>query len=159
MALWYEAIQEAEAASQIVLEAELKSYLVFLLMRHVCHQELAKVFMAESFLKGLQYPPRQRESSLQQVGDQCLLISGLFPGVAEKKQVKLRYYVELGQIAYEVISRKNDDIYSSLSKQFIPLMDVLNSFRPSLYAPLPLEVTRLWEESAQRQLKGPEKPR
>ncbi|HSW70687.1 MAG TPA: hypothetical protein VLH77_01760, partial [Gammaproteobacteria bacterium] len=95
------------------------------------------------FLEGVNRPQHQKGVILQTVGDQCLLITGLFPAAAEKRRVKVRYYIELGQIAYEVISRKNNDIFSLLSQQFVLLMDVLQSFRPytpkTMLAPAYLE--------------------
>jgi hypothetical protein len=130
LALWYEAVQEAQVDCQITLKEDLESYLVYLLMRYTNQPNLAREAMSPRFLEGLTRPLLEKGVILQTVGDQCLLISGLFPALAEKKRVKLRYYIELGQIAYEVISRKNNDIFSLLSSQFVLLMDVLQSFRP-----------------------------
>ena len=103
--------------------------------------------MALKFLEGLKNPQNQRGLALQNVGDQCLLITGLFPALAEKRLVKIRYYVELGQSSYEVISRKNNDIFSLLSKQFVLLMDVLQSFRPCTAETLPTALYPIWDET------------
>jgi len=130
LALWYEAIHEAQIDSQIALNTDLESYLVYLLMRNMNNRNFAREILAYQFLQGLNRPPQQKGLILQTVGDHCLLISGLFPALAEKRRVKLRYYIELGQLAYGVISQKNNDLFSSLAKQFVPLMDVLQSFRP-----------------------------
>lgn len=130
LALWYEAVQEAQMDCRIALKDDVKSYLVSLLMRNTKNPKLAQEVMASQFLEGVNRPHHQKGVILQTVGDQCLLITGLFPAAAEKRRVKVRYYIELGQIAYEVISRKNNDIFSLLSQQFLLLMDVLQSFRP-----------------------------
>lgn len=147
-ALWYQMLQEAQSKCQIILSSDIESYLILMLTRYLTYTTLAQEMMASTFLKGIQLPTRLRATVLQDIGDRCLLISGLFPFVAEKRLVKLRYYIDIGQIAYEVISQKNNDIFSSLSKQFIPLMDVLQSFRPSTFEPLPLEISQIWENSS-----------
>ncbi len=134
LALWYEAVQEAQMDCHIALKSEVESYLVFMLMRHIDKPALAQEIMATKFLDGFNSPLRQRGVILQDVGDQCLLITGLFPRVAEKRSLKVKYYIELGQICYEVISRKNNDIFSLLSKQFMLLSGVLQSFRPEYSA-------------------------
>ncbi len=144
LALWYEALQEAQLDSQIALKDDVEAYLVYLLMRNVNNPNLAREIMASKFLDGIGQPMQQRGVILQTVGDQCLLITGLFPALAEKRRVKVRYYIELGQIAYEVISRKNNDIFSLLSKQFVLLTDVLQSVRPDTSASLPLPLYPEW---------------
>lgn len=146
LALWYEAVQEAQTDCHIALEGDLESYLVFMLMRYTSNPRLAREIMALKFLEGLNTSTQQRGLALQQVGDQCLLISGLFPAAAEKRLVKIRYYIELGQSSYEVISRKNNDIFSLLSKQFVLLMDVLQSFRPCTTGILPAKSLQAWSE-------------
>ncbi|HVY53761.1 MAG TPA: hypothetical protein VHA13_04505 [Gammaproteobacteria bacterium] len=132
LALWYEAIHKAQADSHIVLKADIESYLVFLLMRYVSDKELAKEVIAVKFLKCMQYPYNLQRTIMQNVGDQCLLISGLFPALAEKRHVKVSYFIDIGQIAYEVVSKRNNDLYSLLSKQFLQMMNVLRSFRPNI---------------------------
>ena len=150
LALWYEAVQEAQLDCQIALKDDVESYLVYLLMRHVNNPNLAREIMASRFLDGINKPQRQKGVILQNVGDQCLLITGLFPALAEKRMVKIRYYIELGQIAYDVISRENDDIFSLLSKQFVLLTDVLHSFRPYTPATLSAPLYPEWLETPKK---------
>jgi hypothetical protein len=56
----------------------------------------------------------------------------------------------MGQTAYDRISKKRSDIYYSLARQFVELMDVLQSLRiystqhPDL---LPIEAYDLWNET------------
>ncbi len=137
LALWHEAVQEAQLDCQIALKEDVQAYLVYLLMRNTTNPKLAHEVMASRFLEGISRSRHQKGQILQTVGDHCLLITGLFPAMAEKRRVKVRYYVELGQTAYEVISRENNDIFSLLSQQFVILMDVLQSFRPYTAATFP----------------------
>lgn len=151
VALWRDIILEAEAACKVFLKADLESYLVFLLIRYTNKPEVVKQIIATEFLKGLDLLSTQRQVILQGVGDKCLLLSGLFPGVSQKRLVKLSYFIKLGQSAYATISSDRSDLYSLLATQFVPLMDILQSIRhDSAELLLPLEAYELWVETGSR---------
>ncbi len=149
-ALWHDVVHEAEESCAVILKEEIESYLVFLLMRHVNKPELVKHIVALEFLEGMKLTAAQRELALREVGDTCLLFAGLFPSIAEKRLVRLSYFVRMGQAAYVGISRKRNDLYSHLSHEFVPLMDILQSIRqytqkhPDL---LPLQAYELWNDT------------
>lgn len=148
--LWYQIIHEAEAACEIPLKEEVESYLVFLMMRYTAKPEIAHHIMATDFLKGYGLKSNQRQLVLQEVGDKCLLFSGLFPRIAEKRMVKISYFVNLGQSSYANLSQGSDDLYCLLSNQFVSLMDVLQSLRQysDQYSELlPLQAYELWTET------------
>lgn len=157
IALWHDIIQEAEINCEIDLREELEAYLVYLMMRYTSKTEFIKQNMAINLLQGLKLPNNSKQVALQEVGDQCLLFTGLFPNIGSKRLVKISYFVNLGQSAYGAISVKRNDLYHSLAKQFVPLVDVLQSVRhytdqiPDL---MPLQAYDLWNETgSQRALK------
>jgi hypothetical protein len=143
--LWQEVIKNAESRCAVTLKVELESYLISMLVRHTDKPHLSKQVFATAFLEALQLNEHQRHLSLQQVGDQCLLFAGLFPLAAEKRLVKISYFVNLGQSAYSAISQRTNDLFGSLAFQFVVLMDVLQSIRstPDL---LPLQAYEQWTE-------------
>ncbi|EKD54088.1 MAG: hypothetical protein ACD_60C00125G0012 [uncultured bacterium] len=149
-ALWHSIIHDAERSCAIALKEDIESYLVFLLMRYTNRPELVKHIIAVDFLESMQLSKTKQEVALQEVGDMCLLFTGLYPKIAEKRLVKLNYFVKVGQAAYVKISKKSDDLYYSLSQQFVCLMDVLQSIRsyskqyPDL---LPLEAYEQWNDT------------
>src|SRR5437899_10481277 len=100
IAQWQELIKEAENSSQLVLNEELESYLVFLLIRFTGQPQLAKSVLALEFLENSRCLGQKQQEELRNVGDKCLLISGLFPGRAQRRRVKISYFVQLGQNAY-----------------------------------------------------------
>lgn len=126
--LWQEVIQQAAFRHTVVLHESLEMYLISLMMRYTNQPELLKRIMATSFLNALHQRHHERIQSLQRVGDECLLITGLFPLLPRKRLVTVSYFVDLGQSAYSAISYQND-LFSTLSVQFIPLMHVLRSIR------------------------------
>lgn len=150
IALWRDIIHDAEAACDVPLNEELESYLVFLMVRYTDKPEIIKKIVATDLLQGIHLSQNQRDLALQEVGDRCLLLSGLFPFLMQKRLVKMSYYVDLGRGAYDTISKKEDDLYQLLAKQFVQLMDVLQCVRnysqdfPDL---LPIQAFELWNET------------
>jgi len=149
-ALWYGIVHDAEESCSIVLKEDVESYLVFLLMRYTNQPELINQIIATEFLRGAGLNSQKRQVAMQSVGDKCLLFAGLYPNLAEKRLVRLSYFVNLGQTAYITISQKNNDLYGLLGRQFVSLMDVLQSIRhystahPDL---LPLQAYELWNDT------------
>lgn len=143
--IWQEAIQYAENQCAIALNQELETYLVTMLIRYSHKPEMVKQFFARSFLEALQANAHHRKTQLQAVGDQCLIFAGLFPAVAEKKLVKISYFVNIGQSAYAAMSNTTNDLFGSLAFEFVALMDVLQSIQP-FPTLLPLEAYEQWQE-------------
>ena len=145
MALWQDVIKTAENQCAILLDEELEVYLISLLMRYIDKPEVTKQIFAETFIEAIHQQEMQRKLTMQNVGDQCLLFAGLFPLNAEKRHVNLKYFVEIGRSAYATISKTSEDLFWTLSFQFVPLMDVLQSIRqtPDL---LPLQAYEQWND-------------
>lgn len=149
LALWQEIVHDAEISCAITLKEELEAYLVFLLTRYTNKPEIVKKIMATQFLRQIQQQ-MGKEYLLKEVGDECLLFSGLFPKVAESRHVKISYFVGMGQTAYAAISKTTNDLYDLLAKHFVALMDILLSVRqytkecPDL---LPIQAYDLWNET------------
>ncbi len=149
-AQWHSLINDAERELSITLGEDLESYLVFLLMRFAKEPEILQSVLALDFLSNLEYKHERdstRDNNLRDVGDKCLLLTGLFPGRARRRRVRISYYVKLGQMAYSSISELrhiqlhsndnpkhnpnlgNQDIFCHLCQHFVGLMDVLQAMR------------------------------
>ncbi|HHH44541.1 MAG TPA: hypothetical protein ENK49_10425 [Gammaproteobacteria bacterium] len=152
VAQWHALVSEAQLASHRNLEEGIESYLVFLLMRFADRPELARRIMALEFLRA-QQEQGQRTERLRDVGDQCLLFSGLFPQIAERRQVKVSYFVALGRSAYDqlatIVDRQSDQLYTRLTQAFVGIMDVLHAMRGLSGQPVldPLAAAELWAET------------
>jgi len=149
LVLWRDTVRDAEKRCAIRLERELETYLVSLLLRYMNQPEIAKQVFARAILEAQQMLERERNTALQEVGDQCLLFAGLFPRAAERRHVKISYFVDIGKTAYATISQQANDLYGSLAMQFVLLMDVLQSIRP-YHDLLPLEAYEQWNELGSR---------
>jgi hypothetical protein len=150
VALWHDMVHDAEAKCGILLAQDLEAYLVFLLMRFLKRPDLANQIIALEYLQKMRLSAGKRLLELQEVGDKCLLFSGLFPHLAAKRFVTISYFVNMGQSAYASVSTANHDLFESLAYQFVPLMDVLQTIQaytkkhPDL---LPFEAYDLWNET------------
>ena len=154
MSQWQSLVTEASQLCSTSLEEEIESYLVFLLMRYSSSPDIAHNTVALEFLKAHDLPGEQKTETLRAVGDRCLLISGLFPGRARKRHVKISYFVHIGKSAYLSLSEVSDSgvatLFAELSKSFVPMMDVLHSMREldnNSSSLDPLQATEVWNDT------------
>jgi hypothetical protein len=155
MAQWHALVSEAQVACQHNLDESIESYLVFLLMRFTDRPDLARKVMALEFLQSQNRGGHQTER-LREIGDQCLLFSGLFPQIAERRLVRVSYFVALGRTAYDqlagLVDRNSDRLYSGLAQAFVGVMDVLQAMRGLSGQPAlqPLAAAELWADTGSR---------
>ncbi len=132
-AQWQQIVHEAQAAAECHLDEALESYLVFLLMRFTDRPELVDAVLALDYLNSMAAVGRDRRDRLRDVGDQCLLYSGLFPQRAARRCVDIGYFVGLGRSAYQQLSESLEyrpgELYARLAQAFVALMDVLQMMR------------------------------
>lgn len=154
---WQALVAEAEELTGVQLGEELESYLVFTLMRYLRRPEMAQRILALDFLEAFQHSHPQRNEALRDVGDQCLLFSGLFPRRAERRRVRVSYYVKLGRSAYQNLAdslSKTTDLFTLLAEEFIAAMDTLQAIRvlgQQTTGLLPVQAYELWQDTASRQ--------
>jgi hypothetical protein len=154
---WLSLVNEAESAAALHLDEEIQSYLVFLLMRFTERPELAASVLAVEYLQSMQSQGRIGHDQLRNVGDKCLLYSGLFPERAERRRVKISYFVDLGRSAYQQLSDRMEHsaaaMYHHLADAFVSLMDILQTMR-SLGNPAkqlgPFHAFELWRDTGSR---------
>ncbi len=157
-AQWHKLVHEAEATCQTPLNDELESYLVFLLMRHTEKPDITSNIMAMEYLQSLAAAGQLQQNKLRDVGDQCLIFSGLFPKLAENRMVKISYYVNIGVSAYHYLAEtcrtQLCEFYHELAEEFVKLMDILHVIRKmgaNSESISPLEALELWADTGSKQ--------
>ena len=155
---WHKLVNEAQHTAGIQLDEELESYLVFLLMRYTDKPEMAASVLALDYLEGANTLGQVRHDRMRDVGDQCLLYSGLFPERAERRRVRVSYYVDLGRSAYhtaaDATQQALSQLFFSLASQFVHVMDTLQAMRgingetPQLS---PIMAFELWQDTGSKQ--------
>ena len=130
---WHALVNEAQAATQLILNENTESYLVFLLKRFSENSQWVESVVALDFLEAMRASERRQVELLRDVGDKSLLFSGLFPGLAARRHVRLEYFTEMGQAAYltaaELQAAETAELYFQLSAQFINMQSILKSMR------------------------------
>lgn len=150
---WQRLVHEAAQAATRELDETLESYLVMLLTRRLRDVEALHRLMALDYLEGLSSSGQLRSMRLRDVGDNCLLLAGMFPKRAERRLVRIGYFVELGRSAYqelaEILSQSTAQLFSDLSAAFVALMEVLQAMRELGGTPTlsPLEAIELWQDT------------
>lgn len=152
-AQWQSLVKDAESSSNLRLNNELESYLVFLLGTYNQRPDIANSVLAKEFLTAATERHARQREYLREVGDKCLLFAGFFPEQAEKRRVKIKYFIELGQTAYIQVASLSKagsaSLYSALSYDFISLMEILHAIR-GLSDPVneltPLQAFELWTD-------------
>ena len=152
LAQWHSLVHDAERDYGCQLDENMQSYLVFTLMRFARDQQLNSKALAIDYLNSQRLPHNLRSEKLRDIGDQCLLVCGLYPQTAEKRQVGAAYYVDLGRSAYHHISTVTQqgiaELYHQLSESFILLMDLLQTIRQySAPAMQPIAAMELWQKT------------
>lgn len=155
---WHDLVSEAQHNAGVQLDEELESYLVFMLMRYTDKPEMAASILALDYLEGSQILGQMRQDRMRDVGDQCLLYSGLFPERAEQRRVRVSYYVDLGRSAYhtaaDAAQQTLSQLFSDLAGQFVHIMDTLQAMRginsetPQL---APIMAFELWQDTGSKQ--------
>ncbi len=156
-AQWRQLVTDAQNSAHTRLDEELESYLVFLLMRFTHAPQVVMSVVALDYLESQLAHGKLRHERLREVGDRCLLFSGLFPQLARRRNVSADYYVSVGQGAYAELSgtlnHSVGSMYRHLAQGFVSLMDVLQNMRRlGAQQPLldPLHALELWSRTGSR---------
>ena len=152
---WHALVREAEQDYGCHLDEAMQSYLVFTLMRFAKNSQLNAHVLALDYLNAHHLSSNLRSEQLRDIGDQCLLVSGLYPQSAEKRQVGVTYYVDLGRSAYHHISTVTQkgiaELYQQLSESFVLLMDLLQTIRQyTMPALQPIAAMDLWQQTGSK---------
>ncbi|MDX5333635.1 MAG: hypothetical protein LPK58_06275 [Gammaproteobacteria bacterium] len=161
-AQWQRLVREAGREARRELDEELESYLVMLLARGLREVDGLSRVVALDYLHSLAAGGQDGVARLRDVGDRCLLTAGLFPHRAERRLVRIAYFVDLGRSAYDELAarlgRAAAELFRHVAAAFVPLMEVLQAMRmldghPALNA---LEAAELIQdtgsEAARREL-------
>ena len=128
-ALWQSLVKDGEARAGCALDEECESYLVFVLLRHQREPRFFEQAQALAWLRAQECTGRAREEALRDVGDRCLLVAGLYPGLAERRRVSADYFADLGRSAYRDLAEAGRSatatLYARLAEVYRELVQVL----------------------------------
>ena len=92
----------------------------------------------------------EQRARLRNLGDFSLFTSGFFSDSLNRRAVDVDYYVSMGEFAYGSLSRRDTDtlgdVFSELSRKFVPFMDVLSDVSERSGVRSSVDVLRLYEK-------------
>jgi len=115
--LWQALVHDAGERLHAPLDESRESYLVFVLLRYQRDDSLLARTLALEWLSAQANVGSMRADALRDVGDRCLLIAGLYPGLAERRRVGIDYFIDLGRAAYLEVAQASRNAYASLFEQ------------------------------------------
>ncbi|RRN56333.1 hypothetical protein EIM48_07290 [Pseudoxanthomonas sp. SGNA-20] len=131
--LWQALVREAAGRAGHPLDESREAYLVFVLLRYQGDAQLLAHTHALDWFRAQEQVGRLRADALRDVGDRCLLVAGLFPGLAARRRVSVDYFVELGRGAYRGVAEASRAAYGALFGQlaegYRELVQVLRGLR------------------------------
>ena len=148
---WQALINEAQLARACQLNEELESYLVFLLMRYSTTPTIFSTALADEFFASTHLLGQLKADKLRDLGDKSLLFAGLFPGLAVRRHVSKRYFIDMGQSAYGILSEMHSislsETYAALSEEFVLLTEILDSTRHLSPSKMEAQILQFMENS------------
>lgn len=148
---WHALVTAAEARDHRCLPADLAQYLVGMLVHFL--GDAAAMERAAWTAVGVRSLEHLRRGELRDLGDRCLVFTGLFADQAVHAALPPACYVRIGQSAYRRLGELGDPLFARLAERFVQLMDVLQIMReldegrPCLDA---LSAFQLWHETGSR---------
>jgi hypothetical protein len=105
--------------------------------------------LGSRLIRALESGGRERRHNLKRIGDVSLFTSGFFADSLRRKFVDVAYYVQIGGVAYNALSRPETDsfspVFSELSEKFVEFTDVLAEVSERTSSASNLDLLRLYE--------------
>ena len=133
--IWQALVQDAYEQTGRRLDESSESYLVFVLLRYQADGLLLARTQGMDWLLAMDLAGTARADALRDVGDRCLLVAGLFPGLAERRRVSVDYFIDIGRSAYlgvaDVTRQAYAALYAQLARSYGELVHTLSAIRIS----------------------------
>jgi hypothetical protein len=135
IAEWRNLLIEGQQKTGFLLTESVESYVVLTLDANTTNIDLSSVVIAIDFLKNIHTHSMKNVRMLRRIGDQCLILAGLFPDRAKRRNVSQDYFKNLGENAYYVLSysalqwKLDRALFYQLFENFSALVEVLHAMR------------------------------
>jgi hypothetical protein len=117
---FYDVVKETQSNYGYDLPHQLEAYIVMLLSEYVDRTDIPpEQSFAELFLS------IRTSQEAKQLGDTCLIVSGVFPNMKKRHGINRRYYQDIGSTSYEIASTMNEDLFPVLAKHFVFLSEFI----------------------------------
>jgi hypothetical protein len=149
---YFKQLVEEALAHQRIAAQELTAFYVVQLLTGYLQQkedEDAAEPLALKLSRALDGGGVQQRTTLRQIGDTSLFISGFFSDSLRRKLVDVDYYVSIGGYAYNALSRQETDalspVFAELADKFVRFVDVLSEVSERSSCASNTDLLRLYE--------------
>ena len=148
---YFKELVEGAIAHQRIAAGELTSFYVVNLLTGFLQRpaEEDETPLAFRLAEALEAAGMRQRSSLKQIGDISLFVSGFFADSLSRKLVDVDYYVSIGGTAYTALSRYETDTFSTvfaeLAENFVRFVDVLSEVSERSSCGSNADLLRLYE--------------
>jgi hypothetical protein len=127
---YFKELVETALAHQHVAAGELTSFYVVQMLSGFLQRPMEdEAPLALRLAEALDADGLRQRTSLREVGDGALFVSGFFSDSLRRKLVDVDYYVSIGERAYGALSRREADafsqVFAELAGNFVAFVDVL----------------------------------
>lgn len=135
IAQWRSLVIAGQEKAGLQLTEPIENYVVITLDANTTNSQLVSSVIAIDFLKNIHVKSVSNMQTLRAVGDQCLILAGLFPDRAKRKHVSSDYFKNLGENAYYILSfshtalKLDHTLFYQLFENFADLIEVLKAMR------------------------------
>ena len=135
IAEWRKLVVEGEQRVGFQPTELVENYMVITLNAHTTNTSIASAVIAYDFLENVHVGSAKNAYELRDVGDRCLILAGLFPDRAKRKNVSKDYFKNLGENAYYVLSfaklpwECDQTLFYQLFDNFEALIQILKAMR------------------------------
>lgn len=132
---WHELVRDATYLAGYQIDEALEHYLIVTLEKHTHDSNIGSSIIALDYLNAISLSTQKQIQKMRSVGDYCLLLSGLFPEHAIKRNVSSNYFIGMGKTAYHQLSsvsphlKLDTQLFLQLSNEFTGLTNLLNIIR------------------------------
>ena len=148
---YFKELVEGAIAHQRIAAGELTSFYVVNLLTGFLQRpaEEGETPLAFRLAEALDAAGMRQRSSLKQIGDISLFVSGFFADSLPRKLVDVDYYVSIGGTAYTALSRYETDtfspVFAELAENFVRFVDVLSEVSERASCGSNADLLRLYE--------------
>ena len=149
------AMYTQETSSDFYIQPEIENYLVYVL---ACMSNDFDFVPCRSVTGRDLTPSMKRQRRLQDIrliGEQSLVVAGLFPDHAQRTGIPLLYLMDKGRNAYRELARAlpGDFIYAYICRHFVNIVDVLQKLAEICgdnHSMDLIQACELWQETGSR---------
>jgi hypothetical protein len=146
---YFRELVDAAIARQNIPAGELTTFYVVHLLATFLERPVDDTPLALRFARAFQTAGAEQRTSLRQIGDVSLFVSGYFSDSLRRKPVDVDYYVNIGGSAYGALSRQADEalspVFAELADKFVAFVDVLSEVSERSSCGSNTDLLRLYE--------------